>query len=585
MPDDTITTDITLKDGTNHRIIAPKDYFTKDKDGNLSIANQDGLESIIKQETENKSGPGKSPSSRQVFKPQYNPKEEFEKSSINKFPLNITSPSHTAKYSMEGQDQQTPWYDKILGYGEDAVNLAGVAAAPEIAAFAKAKPIITALTSSAGYGMNRLADSLGASEEESEAIGLGASLVGSSLASPKMMGGYKGSLSSIKPTRGLPLAALGYMLGGPKGSAAGEAVSQIPEMIRGFLTGGAGKDWLPKYERPNYPEPDFGVRNPSVSSNTQIPGAYNMPSGNYQEAPAGLLDESSLYKQPKQKLLTAPDSVKPEFHLGSGETEQQPEQQEKPKRVIKKDEEKSRLKGYTKKADQAGKNIRKVLSKDKTLEQRTAEDLVKGLEEGRKYNDEGEEITLKKEDASQQKPKRVVKKPIKKEIQQDDEPATKTNNRTVSRSPKQEQKENTVTTPEKESKSESPGTAKIATEHQVQQHANESGIGIDEAKKQLEDSGHEVYNRAKLNKAIHGLGRSKGLTHDDISDIASSTHKTDSMSKLTEDQLHNLYKTISDLPDKELKSTTKAAGNGNQKTKSDLIKQLEDSLKKIKKTD
>jgi hypothetical protein len=55
-----------------------------------------------------------------------------------------------------------------------------------------------------------------------------------------------------------------------------------------------------------------------------------------------------------------------------------------------------------------------------------------------------------------------------------------------------------------------------------------------------------------MNRALLGKAAEKGMTHSDLSDYAKARFDTDSLSKLTDKQLHQIHQEISEHPDKEM---------------------------------
>lgn len=128
---------------------------------------------------------------------------------------------------------------------------------------------------------------------------------------------------------------------------------------------------------------------------------------------------------------------------------------------------------------------------------------------------------------------------------------------------------------------EDTNTPKIISKSEVEQFANDNGVSVEEAEKQFKD--HTILDKSKMNRALHGLASTKGMTHEDLSDYASARFNVDSLSKLTDKQLHQIHQEISTHPDKELVKRTKSGGfakTGKPATKDTLLEDLENSLKK-----
>lgn len=85
------------------------------------------------------------------------------------------------------------------------------------------------------------------------------------------------------------------------------------------------------------------------------------------------------------------------------------------------------------------------------------------------------------------------------------------------------------------------GLPKMVTSDAVRQSANSAGISEAEAQRQIAANGYQILNRGELFRMTHGF---PGMDHAALQDIARIKYGVDSMAKLTEDQMLELYQDL-----------------------------------------
>jgi len=85
------------------------------------------------------------------------------------------------------------------------------------------------------------------------------------------------------------------------------------------------------------------------------------------------------------------------------------------------------------------------------------------------------------------------------------------------------------------------------SEEGLTRYARENGITEDEARTNLTGDGYAIIGRAKLNRALHGMGSELGLDHDALSDVVKQTFGVKSMTQMSQEHMLELYENLMNL--------------------------------------
>ncbi len=88
------------------------------------------------------------------------------------------------------------------------------------------------------------------------------------------------------------------------------------------------------------------------------------------------------------------------------------------------------------------------------------------------------------------------------------------------------------------------GQSKLMSEEGMLSYAKEHGFTEAEARTRLEQSGHSILTRGRINRALHGMASELGIDHAGLSDIAGMEHGVKSLTQLSQDDLLGMYENL-----------------------------------------